>query len=211
MSEYESSVFINCPFDDEFAPLLEAMLFCVVRAEMKPRLASERLEAGENRLDKILELIASCKFSIHDLSRATARAAGENFRMNMPFELGLDWGRRKAPDPETTDKKFIIFEFSQYELKKCLSDLAGTDVAFHKGELRNVFKALRDFLRVEAGAGLPGPTQLKYEYDDFLGWMTEKKISEGHTEREATELPTQERLEEMTIWMNSGRPIDFAP
>lgn len=209
MAIYEQSVFINCPFDEDFAPLLEAMLFCVVRAGMTPRLASERLEAGENRLDKILELIESCKFSVHDLSRATARAVGENFRMNMPFELGIDWGRRKAPDVATSDKKFIIFEHNQYDLKRCLSDLAGTDVAYHKGELRHVFKHFRDFLRVEAGAVLPGATELKYQYDDFLGWMTEKKISEGHTPSEAKELPTQERLEEMEIWMNLGRPSDF--
>lgn len=187
------------------------MLFCVIRAGLKPRLSSERLEAGESRLEKILDLIANCRFSVHDLSRATAREAGENFRMNMPFELGLDMGRRRAPDQETDDKKFLIFEQTPYELKRCLSDLGGVDVQFHRNDFQLVFKKLRDFLRVEANCNLPGATTLIHEYTLFLGWMTEKKITEGHTEKEALELPTQERLDEMLEWVKCGMPIKFDP
>ena len=211
MAEYRYSVFINCPFDEEFAPLLEAMIFCVVRAGLSPRLASERLEAGENRLEKILKLIAGCKYSIHDLSRSVSHKAGEPLRMNMPFELGLDMGRRRAPDKKTNDKKFIIFEREPYDLKKSLSDLAGQDVEFHRNDYQLVFKKLRDFLRVEANCDLPGATALRDEYDTFLGWMTEKKIFEGHTEDEALELPTQERLDETGLWNGSGRPVLFQP
>lgn len=86
------------------------MVFCVVRSGMIPRLASETIESGSNRLEKILSLISECKYSIHDLSYAKAPKKGALFRMNMPFELGLDMGRRRAPDPETEDKKFLILE-----------------------------------------------------------------------------------------------------
>lgn len=211
MSDYQKSVFINCPFDEEFGPLLEAMLFCIVRSGLIPRLASESLEAGQSRLEKILELIGLCRFSIHDLSRAVSKSANENFRMNMPFELGLDMGRRRAPDPETSDKKFLIFEKEPYELKRCLSDLNGVDVAFHREDYQLIIKKLRDFLRVEANCKLPGPTALEDEYAIFQGWMTEKKIHEGHTEKEALDLPTQERLDEMHSWMAQGRPTEFQP
>jgi predicted nucleotide-binding protein len=207
--DYNSSVFINCPFDADFAPLLEAMLFCVVRAGLYPRLASERLEAGENRLDKILEIIEACKFSVHDLSMAVSSHRGETFRMNMPFELGLDMGRRRAPDPETNNKRFIIFEKNPYELKRSLSDLAGVDPVSHKSDFRKVIRELRNFLRVEAGIEMPGATALENEYYDFQGWMMEKKISEGHSEADATSLPTLERLEEMKRWNEIGRPTDF--
>lgn len=64
---FEGSVFVNSPFDDEYAPLLEAALFCVVYFGFTPRLANERLETGENRLDKIVEMIKCSKYSIHDL------------------------------------------------------------------------------------------------------------------------------------------------
>jgi hypothetical protein len=55
---FERSVFVNCPFDSDYAPLLEAALFCLVYFGFSPRLANERLEAGENRLDKIVEMIS---------------------------------------------------------------------------------------------------------------------------------------------------------
>ncbi|MGJ5620273.1 hypothetical protein [Sulfitobacter sp. MF3-043] len=208
--DYHRSVFINCPFDKSFAPLLEVMTFCVIRAGMKPRLASERLEGGESRLEKILDIISCCRFSIHDLSRAKSSRSGETFRMNMPFELGLDMGRRRAPDTETNDKQFIIFEKEPYELKRCLSDLAGVDVEFHRDNFELVIEKLRNFLRVQAGCNLPGRSALAGEYYTFQGWMTEKKIFEGHTEAEATELPTQERLDEMKKWMSLARPTEFA-
>lgn len=207
MPEYDSSVFVNCPFDTEFTPLLEAMLFCIVRSGLVPRLASERLEAGESRLEKILGMIENCKFSVHDLSRAVSTSAGETFRMNMPFELGLDMGRRRAPDEETNDKKFLIFEKEPYELKKCLSDLAGVDVSHHKDDYLKIIKALRDFFTVEAGCELPGVTKLDGDYQDFQSWMIEKKIDEGHTEKEAIDIPTKERLSEMHQWMDAGRPV----
>lgn len=186
-------------------------MFVIVRSGLSPRLASESLEAGENRLDKIIEIIEACRFSVHDLSRAIATEEGESFRMNMPFELGLDMGRRRAPDPDTNDKKFLIFEKEPYELKRCLSDLNGVDVAFHREDYQLIIKKLRDFLRVEADCVLPGATALDDEYATFQGWMTEKKIGEGHTEQEALELPTQERLDEMISWMNAGRPNEYMP
>ena len=79
----------------------------------------------------------------------------------------------------------------------------------HNGSVEKVFKELRDFLKVEAGANLPGATQLQTQYEDFLGWMTEKKIYEGHTQDEALQLPTKERLDEMKVWVKDGCPPTF--
>ena len=191
--------------------MLEAMIFCVVRAGMTARLASESLEAGQSRLEKIISLIENCKYSIHDLSRAVSKKKGEAFRMNMPFELGLDMGRRRAPDNLRSDKKFVVFEHVPYELKRCLSDLNGVDVQFHRSNVDQVLKKVKDFLRVEAGRPLPGAAALEQEYYTFLGWMTEKKIFEGHTEDEAKDLPTQERLDEMVGWNALNRPSVYGP
>jgi hypothetical protein len=208
---FEQAVFINCPFDDEYAPLLEAALFCVVYLGFSPRLANERLEAGENRLDKIIGMIRECKFSIHDLSRCKSAAAGEYLRMNMPFELGVDLGfRRSGVDPLPT-KKFLIFEREPYDLKRAISDISGQDVEFHRDEYENVIKKVRDFFRVEGEVAAPGPARLISDYATFLGWMTEKKIYEGHSEKEALKLPTRERLDEMKAWTDLGRPAAFAP
>ena len=156
-------------------------------------------------------MIASSKYSIHDLSRAAASRKGEVFRMNMPFELGLDMGYRKCTNGVGTGKKFIVFEKTKFELKKCLSDLAGTDVSYHRGDFKLIFKSLRDFFVVEAGCALPGPSAIEGDYYTFQAWMVEKKMFEGHTEQEAVNLPTAERLNEMKTWMQNGRPVVFTP
>lgn len=206
---FDAAVFVNCPFDDEFAPLLEAALFCVVRFGFTPRLANERLEAGENRLDKIVSMVRAAKNSIHDLSRSQALRKGEDFRMNMPFEFGVDVGRRRSGIAALADKKFLIFERDPYALKRALSDIAGQDVECHHGEHERVMKAVRHFFRVEAGVDAPGPSQLVSEYATFEGWMIDKKIDEGHSAAEARQLPTRERLDEMRAWVNSGRPDQY--
>jgi hypothetical protein len=90
VANFENSVFINCPFDEEYDPILQAMLFCIVDLGLVPRLAKERSDSGEIRLHKIADLIRESRYSIHDLSRSQARKKGEYFRLNMPFEYGVD-------------------------------------------------------------------------------------------------------------------------
>jgi hypothetical protein len=50
---YERSVFINCPFDDECAPLLKPLLHTLIAIGFEPRIAMERNNAAEVRFDKI--------------------------------------------------------------------------------------------------------------------------------------------------------------
>lgn len=88
--DFERSVFVNCPFDEDFAPLLQAMAFCITDLGFFPRIAPENANNAANRLDRIIELIRSSKYGIHDLSRCKSRGTGEYARLNMPFELGLD-------------------------------------------------------------------------------------------------------------------------
>lgn len=91
---FEDNVFINCPFDEEYHALLRPILFTTIYLGLKPRIALERSDSGEPRITKIIELIRESKYAIHDLSRLKARRKGEFFRLNMPFELGIDVGCR---------------------------------------------------------------------------------------------------------------------
>ncbi|MFN7051053.1 MAG: hypothetical protein ACK4NH_02955, partial [Gemmobacter sp.] len=186
---FETDVFINCPFDDEFAPLLQAMLFCIVYAGLNPRLATERLEAGQNRLDKIYDLARGSRYSIHDLSRCQANVVGEYARMNMPFELGLDLGIRRAADDLPGDKRFLIFERNAYETKRALSDLAGQDVEAHGGSYEKVIIKLRNFLKVEAGCDLPGAARIKADYETFQGFMRKRNCTMAIPNRRLSNFP----------------------
>ena len=112
--DFHKNVFINCPFDDEYKPILEAILFCLIRLRFNPRIATERDDGGENRLDKIRELILCSKYSIHDLSRCIPSYLGEYSSGNMPFELGLDFGCRSFGGYPFDQKGILILEEKQY-------------------------------------------------------------------------------------------------
>lgn len=206
---FENDVFINCPFDEDYAPLLEALLFCVIYFGLNPRLATERLEGGQNRLDKIYALAKGAKYSIHDLSRCRAKDVGDYARMNMPFEFGVDVGIRRTAVDLPSEKKFLIFENEPYETKRTLSDIAGQDIEFHRNDHLLVIKKTRNFFVVEAGLSLPGAGRIEGDYGTFLGWLLKLKIHEGHTAQEALSLPTPERLEAMRLWIDVGKPAEF--
>lgn len=210
-ANFERTVFINCPFDDNYAPLLEAAIFCLVLFGFKPRLANERLEAGENRLEKIVGMLRSAKYSIHDLSNCKSTSPNEYFRMNMPFEYGLDVGFRRGGDKRLLAKKHLIFEKDRFDLKRSLSDIAGQDVEHHNNDYGILIKKIRNFFRVEANINLPGPSEIRAQYATFQGWLIEKKIHEGHSEKEALEIPTRERMDEMENWVKLEKPDVFDP
>ena len=97
--KYENSVLINCPFDDSFInDLLKPTLFFLIYNGYNPRLSLEISDSGQVRLEKITEIIKNCKYSIHDLSIVKAKKVNEYARMNMPFELCIDYGLRNCVD-----------------------------------------------------------------------------------------------------------------
>lgn len=54
---FEKNVFINCPFDEEYYALLRPLLFTVLSFGFNPRIAFERSDSGEQRINKICQLI----------------------------------------------------------------------------------------------------------------------------------------------------------
>ena len=131
---FDRGVFVNVPYDSQFKSLLRPLLFCLIYAGMTPRLALERRDSGELRLNKIVELIRNSKYAIHDLSRMQAQEAGEFFRLNMPFELGLDIGCRLFSKDERSSKRCLILDTERFRYQAAISDLAGTDFGAHADE-----------------------------------------------------------------------------
>jgi hypothetical protein len=85
VAAFGRNVFINCPFDEPYAPLFNATVFAVHDVGFRPRCALEASNAGQFRLNKILEIIADCKYSIHDLSRTELDSDSGLPRFNMPL------------------------------------------------------------------------------------------------------------------------------
>lgn len=42
---FETNVFINCPFDENYLPLLRPLLFTVIYLRLKPRIALEAIDS----------------------------------------------------------------------------------------------------------------------------------------------------------------------
>jgi hypothetical protein len=104
-NKYANSVFINCPFDAQYRPLFEAIVFGVLDCGFRPRCALEIDDASQVRIDKVFKLIAESKYGIHDISRTEITSAGALPRFNMPLEKkrGRESFRRErseiTPDP----------------------------------------------------------------------------------------------------------------
>src|ERR1700761_8390529 len=88
------SVFINCPFDADYALLFYAIVFATICCGFIPRSALESGTVTEPRLSRILRTLFSSKYSIHDLSRCTGEGSDNMARFNMPLELGMAMARR---------------------------------------------------------------------------------------------------------------------
>lgn len=145
---YEQNLFINCPFDREYEPLLDALLFGVVFCGFKPRCALEiRLDGkDQTRLGKLFRIMEECRFGIHDLSRTTLDAENHLPRFNMPLELGMFLGMKHSGKPQQRRKLWLGLDTATYTYQKCVSDLAGVDIPVHDNSPQKLIQIIRDWL-----------------------------------------------------------------
>lgn len=136
---FRNSVFLNIPYDDQYADLYQAFIAALCAFGLVPR-ATLEIPSGERRLDRIFNLMKRCHYSIHDLSRVQLdRNAPRTPRFNMPFELGLLVGWQRTA---RSSHKSFVFESARRRLQKSLSDLDGTDPLIHNGNVTGVFREL---------------------------------------------------------------------
>lgn len=146
----EVSVFINAPFDDEYARLFEAIVFTVIDCGLTPRCALESDDGAETRISKIVKLVAKCKFGIHDISRTQLDRKSGLPRFNMPFELGLFVGAKAFGGRLGGGKVALVLDADRYRYQAFLSDLAGHDVHAHRNATRDVILCVRHWLCASA-------------------------------------------------------------
>lgn len=206
-AEFEKNVFVNCPFDEDYEPILQAILFCITWFGLKPRLATERNDAGEARLAKINSLIKNSKYSIHDLSRCQASKAGEFYRMNMPFELGLDFGCKVFSRGKLNSKTILVLEEKTHNYDIALSDLSGSDIESHNGKYDVAIRKVRNWLVGQDFKPRVGAAKIISDYEDFLEWYYEEQEKLGFNEDDILDYSTPELLDAMVKWLKLGKPI----
>jgi hypothetical protein len=137
-----AEVFLNIPYDQKFDRLFRAYISGLSAFGLVPR-ATLEIPGGARRLDRILELIRSCAYAIHDLSRVELDAHKPRTpRFNMPFELGLSVAHEKSS--KKRKHEWFVCESMNFRLAKSLSDLNGTDPYIHRGTIGGVFTELRN-------------------------------------------------------------------
>ena len=190
---FEKNIFINCPFDDEYFPLLKPLLYTIKRIGFTPRISLERSDSGEIRLHKIKELIESSQYSIHDLSRAKSKKKGEYFRQNMPFELGLDLGCRDYnSDNSFKNKKILILEEEKYSTQKALSDLSFADCKCHKGDAEELVYEVRNWFAENGNKNVPSASSIWDGFNEFYADLYLEKSSLGFKSKDIERLPIAE-------------------
>ncbi len=197
---FGNNVFINCPFDADYQPLLHGILYCAMYLGFNPRIATERADSAENRLAKIVGLIRESKYSIHDLSRSQARRKGEHYRLNMPFELGIDYGSRQFGGTEFAEKSILVLEEKSYATQRALSDLAGCDVQSHGGDVAKAVLKVRNWFATQSSAKIDGAELIVAKFTEFETALYEQLKARGFSDDEVRNHQTAERLEAMRQW-----------
>ena len=139
-------VFINCPFDPDYAPFFQATVFAIFACGFRPRSAKELDDAGHTRYEKILRIIGECRFGIHDISRTQLDPVFNLPRFNMPFELGLFLAAKQFGGDDHSKKRALVVDVEPYRYQRFLSDLNGMDIMTHNGDPITLARVVRNWL-----------------------------------------------------------------
>jgi hypothetical protein len=207
-ASYDRNVFVNCPLDAEYKPMLDAMLFTIHDCGFVARLAVENASVKEQRLDRIMRLVLDCRWSIHDVSRIQLR--GGLPRFNMPFECGLAFGAMRFAEPPNRDA--LVMTGKLYQDRKMLSDLSGTDPVGHNNKPRAVVAKVRHFLAAKRPDDRPhGPDEIWRRYSAFRLALPEalKVAKRKLSVREVTSIHClDELIEHMCLWIEAKNELE---
>jgi hypothetical protein len=170
----EASVFINCPFDDAYRPLYDAIVFATLCCGFLPRCAVETGNAAAPRMDRILTAMRGSKYSIHDLSRCRGEGDNNLARFNMPLELGIAMAQRFGSTSPKNDHDWLVLVPEGHNYKRFLSDLAGYDPVEYNGSHTSIVPGVMSWLATRRDAvQVPTPKAVLEALPRFAAARTE--------------------------------------
>ena len=207
---FEKNVFINCPFDFAYKPILDAVLFALVYIDMEPKI-SETTSSEDERIKKIKKLIAESKYGIHDLSRSVPLKMNDLPRFNMPYELGLDVGCIKYKGGICKQKKILIFNSKKYRIQKVLSDINGKDIEIHNDDPEDAILCIRNwFYKLNKHKVVFSGTDIWTAYNNFKDDFN-LKVKPLRSKKEINRMPRKEYIDFCKEWIKKtkGKPTNF--
>lgn len=201
---FDKNVFINCPFDSKYHSLLEPILFTIIYFGFTPQIASQTADSGEQRINKILSLILKSRYSLHDLSRIRSHRRGEFFRLNIPFELGIDYGCRRTSRAYLKRKRFLVLGAKPHDYKRALSDLAGIDAKSHWNDPQKAVFALRNWFveTVHLKKASSGSTIWEKFLEFHWDFYAERK-KDGFSRQDLNTMPVREYIASIRHWLKT--------
>jgi len=197
----ENNVFINCPFDNLYFPLLKPLLFTIIYLDLIPQI-SETTDSGQARIDHIVDLMSISKYSIHDLSRVEKIKRNDYPRFNMPFECGIDFGLKMSNAEEFGNKRFLILEKEPYRYKSIISDISGNDIKAHKEDPEEIIKSVRDWFKVLL-QDVPWYKTIWLAYAEFETDFEQILIANDYDPKDINSLTFSDIIENMTVWIST--------
>ena len=166
---YNDNVFLNCPFDSAYKQLFVVMVFAIHDCGFIPRCALEEEDASQVRIDKIYDIIADCRYGIHDISRTELDEASDLPRFNMPLELGVFLGAKQFGIDEQKRKNCLILDKAQYRYQQFISDIAGQDIQAHNNNPEEIVTVVRNWLRTASKRRtIPSGSIIWGRYQEFI-------------------------------------------
>src|SRR5438874_5665107 len=198
-----ASVFINCPFDKEYQPLFDAIVFCVAACGFVPRSALEMTDAAEVRIENICRLIAQRHHSIHEISRTEVEDQPYHLpRFNMPLELGIFLGAKRFGG-RSSQRRCLIMDRAPYRYQRFISDIAGQDIRSHENSPRKAIRRVRDWLQSAPGkAAIPGGAMIWRKYRQF---QRELPVIAEEADLDPEELTFIDYLQLVINWLKEHR------
>lgn len=201
---FESNVFINCPFDKFYVPLLQPLIFTVLYLDLNP-LVSETKSSGQVRVEQIKKLIFNSKYSIHDISRSEALKENDLPRFNMPFEMGLDLGCQAYGKGKRAFKKCLVLEKTKYHYLKVISDIGGQDIENHNDNPEELVRKVRNWFTAVLNNHQPSPTLIWDAYNEFVDHTNVKLKEEAFSKDDIESLPFSNLILLAKQWIASHK------
>lgn len=199
----ERDVFLNCPFDATYKPILDAIVFAVRDLGFEARCALEVDDSGEVRLAKIERIIEQCQFGIHDISNVALDRTTGMPRFNMPLELGLFLGCQRFGNASQRRKACLILDAEPYRYRDCISDISGQDIHAHGADPQRAIGEVRDWLcTASKRKGLPGGAEIGRRYTRFRNDLPPLC---ARLRREPDKLTFSDLSEMIEIWLGANR------
>jgi len=168
-SDYDNGVFINCPFDPDYKPIFDAIIFAVFDCGFIARCTKDEQDASQSRIEKIYIVISNCKYGIHDISRTELDVVTGFPRFNMPLELGIFLAAKRFGKDKQQKKLCLILDKSLYRYRDFISDISGQDMEAHENNPRNAIRIVRDWLRnTSQRRDIPGGYEIWKQYRMFI-------------------------------------------